>query len=186
MLKLTMKMEGGNMKIEAYIIIGIMAVIAFITFYIIGKYNRLKLYEGRIINKWDAINNLINEKIEILVKIITFLKEHIKEEEVTYNDINIIIDNYKKINNVNDKINEYSSLEESFDRLYKIVETNSKINSDVEYNMLKEENNSVNNKIEYSKEFYNNEVNTYNNKTSSFISNLVVKMFNLNKYNIFR
>lgn len=186
MLKLTMKMEGGNMKIEAYIIIGIMAVIAFITFYIIGKYNRLKLYEGRIINKWDAINNLINEKIEILVKIITFLKEHIKEEEVTYNDINIIIDNYKKINNVNDKINEYSSLEESFDRLYKIVETNSKINSDVEYNMLKEENNSVNNKIEYSKEFYNNEVNTYNNKTSSFISNLVVKMFNLNRYNIFR
>ena len=186
MLKLSMKMEGGKMKIEAIIIVVIMAVIAFITFYIIGKYNKLKLYESRIINKWSAVNKLINEKIEVLLKTITFLREHIKEEEVTYNDIKIIIDNYNKLTNANDKINEYSNLEDSFDRLYKIVETNSKINSDVEYNMLKEENNSVNSKIEYSKEFYNNEVNVYNSKTSSFISNLVVKMFSFNRYNIFR
>ena len=179
-------MEGGKMKIEAIIIVVIMAVIAFITFYIIGKYNKLKLYESRIINKWNAVNKLINEKIEVLLKTITFLREHIKEEEVTYNDIKIIIDNYNKLTNANDKINEYSNLEDSFDRLYKIVETNSKINSDVEYNMLKEENNSVNSKIEYSKEFYNNEVNVYNSKTSSFISNLVVKMFSFNRYNIFR
>lgn len=179
-------MEGGNMKIEAIVIVVIMAVIAFITFYIIGKYNKLKLYESRIINKWDAVNKLINEKIEILLKTITFLKEQIKEEEVTYNDIKIIVDNYNKLNNINDKINEYSNIEDSFEKLYKIVEINSKISDNVEYNMLKEENNSVNNKIEYSKEFYNNEVNTYNNKTSSFISNLVVKMFNLNRYNIFR
>lgn len=175
-----------KLKIEAIVIIVIMAVIAFITFYIVGKYNRLKLYENRIINKWNVINKLIDEKIEILLKTITFLKEHIKEEEVTYNDINIVIDNYNKIDNINDKINEYSKLEEYFDRLYTIGENNSKINSDVEYNMLKEENNSINSKIEYSKEFYNNEVNAYNSKTSSFISNLVVKMFDLNRYNIFR
>ena len=174
------------MKIEAIIIIVIMAVIAFITFYIIGKYNRLKLYENRIINKWNTINKMIDEKTEILLKTITFLKEHVKEEEVTYNDINIVIDNYNKLDNVNDKINEYNNLEDSFDKLYKIGENNSKINSDVEYNMLKEENNSINSKIEYSKEFYNNEVNVYNSKTSSFISNLVVKMFDLNRYNIFR
>ena len=179
-------MEGENMKIEAIVIIVIMAVIALITFYIIGKYNKLKLYENRIVNKWNVINKLINEKIEVLSKTITFLKEHVKEEEVTYNDINIAIDNYNKIDNINDRINEYSNLEESFDRLYKIGENNSKINSDVEYNMLKEENNSINSKIEYSKEFYNNEVNVYNSKTSSFISNLVVKMFDLNRYNIFR
>lgn len=179
-------MEGGNMKIEAIVIVVITAVIAFITFYIIGKYNKLKLYESRIINKWDAVNKLINEKIEVLLKAITFLREHIKEEEVTYNDINIIVNNYNNSTNINDRINEYSNLEEAFDKLYKIAETNSKINSDVEYNMLKEENNSINNKIEYSKEFYNNEVNTYNNKTSSFISNLVVKMFSFNRYNIFR
>lgn len=186
MLKLSMKMEGGKMKIESIVIVVIMAVIAFITFYIIGKYNKLKLYESRIINKWNAVDKLINEKIEVLLKTITFLREHIKEEEVTYNDIKIIIDNYNKLTNANDKINEYTNLEDSFDRLYKIVETNSKINSDVEYNMLKEENNSVNSKIEYSKEFYNNEVNVYNSKTSSFISNLVVKMFSFNRYNIFR
>lgn len=174
------------MKVESIVIIFIMAVIAFITFYIIGKYNRLKLYENRIINKWNTINKMIDEKTEILLKTITFLKEHVKEEEVTYNDINIVIDNYNKLDNVNDKINEYNNLEDSFDKLYKIGEKNSKINSDVEYNMLKEENNSINSKIEYSKEFYNNEVNIYNSKTSSFISNLVVKMFGFNRYNIFR
>ena len=186
MLKLSMKMEGEYMRIEAIIIIVIMGIIAFITFYIIGKYNKLKLSESIIINKWNAVDKLINEKIEVLLKTIAFLKEHIKEEEVTYNDIKIIIDNYNKLTNINDKINEYSNLEESFDRLYNIVETNSKINSDVEYNMLKEENDSINSKIEYSKEFYNNEVNVYNSKTSSFISNLVVKMFGFSKYNIFR
>lgn len=179
-------MEGVNMKVESIVIIFIMAVIAFITFYIIGKYNRLKLYENRIINKWNTINKMIDEKTEILLKTITFLKEHVKEEEVTYNDINIVIDNYNKLDNVNDKINEYNNLEDSFDKLYKIGEKNSKINSDVEYNMLKEENNSINSKIEYSKEFYNNEVNIYNSKTSGFISNLVVKMFGFNRYNIFR
>ncbi len=186
MLKLTMKMEGEKMKIEAIVIVVIMAVIAFVTFYIIGKYNRLKLYESRIVNKWDAVNKLINEKTEVLLKTITFLREHIKEEEVTYNDINIIVSNYNNLTNINDKINEYSNLEEAFDKLYKIADINSKINSNVEYNMLKEESNNVNSKIEYSKEFYNNEVNVYNSKTSSFISNLVVKMFKLNKYNIFR
>ena len=179
-------MEGEKMKIEAIVIVVMMAVIAFVTFYIIGKYNRLKLYETKVINKWEELSKLINEKIEVLLKTITFLREHIKEEEVTYNDINIIINNYNELNDINDKINEYSNLEDSFDKLYKISETNTKISDNVEYNMLKEENNSVNNKIEYSKEFYNNEVNTYNNKTSSFISNLVVKMFGFSKYNIFR
>ncbi len=43
MLKLSMKMEGEYMRIEAIIIIVIMEIIAFITFYIIGKYNKLKL-----------------------------------------------------------------------------------------------------------------------------------------------
>lgn len=179
-------MEGENMEVESIVIIGIMAVIAFITFYIIGKYNRLKLYETKVTSKWDTVNKLINEKIAVLLKTITFLKEHIKEEEVTYNDMNIVVDNYNKLTNINDKINEYSNLEEAFDKLYKIAENNTKISSDVEYNMLKEENNNVNSKIEYSKEFYNNEVNIYNNKTSSFISNLVVKMFSFNRYNIFR
>ena len=173
------------MSVETYIIIGVMAVVIFFAFYIIGKYNRLKLYEKRIINKWDIVNKLIDEKIEVLTKIITFLNEHITEE-IVYNDVKIIINNYNKLININDKINEYCNLEEAFDKLYKIAETNSKINSDVEYNMLKEENNSINNKIEYSKEFYNNEVNIYNSKTSSFISNLVVKMFSFNRYNIFR
>ena len=174
------------MKIEVIVIILVVAIIAFIIFYIIGKYNSLKLYENKIISKWNDVNKLIQEKIEILSKLITYFREKIKEEEVTYNDINIIINNYNNLNNINDRINEYSTLEESFNKLYEMEKMYPKIDNDVEYNMLKEECNSVNGKIEYSKEFYNNEVNEYNNKSSGFISNLVMKMFKFNRYNIFR
>ena len=66
-------MEGEKMKIEAIVIVVMMAVIAFVTFYIIGKYNRLKLYETKVINKWEELSKLINEKIEVLVKTIDCL-----------------------------------------------------------------------------------------------------------------
>ena len=74
-------MDGEKMKIEVIVIILVVAIIAFIIFYIIGKYNSLKLYENKIISKWNDVNKLIQEKIEILSKLITYFREKIKEEE---------------------------------------------------------------------------------------------------------
>lgn len=173
------------METEVVIIISIFAIVACITFYIIGVYNKLKLYENKIITKWNDIDSLINEKIQILSKTIGFLKGYIKEEEVVYKDIEIIINNYNKLNNTNDRINEYSKLDDAFNILYDIGDNDSKLKEDIEYNMLKDDYDKINAKIDYSKEFYNNEVGEFNNM-SSFISNIVIKVFKFYKYNIFR
>ena len=112
-------------------------------------------------------------------------KGYIKEEEMVYKDMEIIIDNYNKLNNVNDRINEYSKIDDAFYALYTIGDDNAKLKEDIEYNMLKDDYDKINAKIDYSKEFYNNEVGEFNNITG-FIPNIVKKVFKLYNYNVFR
>ena len=173
------------METDVAIIIAIFAVIACITFYTIGVCSKLKLYENKIKVKWDDVESLINEKIQILSKSIGFLQGYIKEEEMVYKDMEIIIDNYNKLNNVNDRINEYSKIDDAFYALYTIGDDNAKLKEDIEYNMLKDDYDKINAKIDYSKEFYNNEVGEFNNITG-FIPNIVKKVFKLYNYNVFR
>lgn len=173
------------METEVVVIIAIFAIIACLTFYVIGVYNKLKLFEQKIITKWDDVDNLINEKIQLLSETLGFFKGYIKEEEIAYKDVELIIDNYNKLNNPNERINEYSKLDDAFILLHNIGNNNSKLVDDSEYNLLKEEYEKINSKIDYSKEFYNNEVGEFNN-VSSFISNIVIKVFKFYKYNIFR
>ena len=170
----------------AIIIILIMALLSFFIFFIIGRYNKMKFYVYKIENKWNDIYILIKEELNLLVKIVDYLKEDITYEEVLYNDIILFKNDYLNLSNINDKLMKYNQIEEYFSKLFELGDNNVKISNDVEFNLFKEEAKKIKDKIKYSKEFYNNEVNIYTKKTSGLISNLLCKVFSFQKYNIFK
>lgn len=146
----------------------------------------MKFYVYKIENKWNDIYILIKEELNLLVKIVDYLKEDITYEEVLYNDIILFKNDYLNLSNINDKLMKYNQIEEYFSKLFELGDNNVKISNDVEFNLFKEEAKKIKDKIKYSKEFYNNEVNIYTKKTSGLISNLLCKVFSFQKYNIFK
>jgi len=170
---------------ESLMIVFIMAIVAFLVFYVIGKYNENKTFLSKVETKWDDIYKVIKEELELMIKYANILKEEVQTEEIVCNDILLIINSYKNIDDVNELINNYSKIENCYEK-FTIIYNNHKLSKTKKIKEMQEELNNLVSKIEYGREIYNNELNNYYSDTTKFISNLICKVFKFKRYNIFK
>jgi len=155
------------MPIEAMVIIILIGIISIYIFYLVSIYVKLENRRSLILSKFSAINDLIDDKIDLVKELNTILKddelEKVKNKIVNTSSVNDRIKNNKKI----DKLLKEVSTEKR--KTKKIIESIDNINE----------------KLNYSKEFYNDSLSEYNDLLTSLSGKLMIKIFKYTKYNNF-
>jgi len=155
------------MPLPALIIIIITGLFSIYVFYLVSVYIRLENRRSLILSKFSAINDLIDDKIDLVKELNTILKddelEKIKNKIVNTSSVNDRIKHNKKI----DKLLKEVSTEKR--KTKKIIESIDNINE----------------KLNYSKEFYNDSLSEYNDLLTSLSGKLMIKIFKYTKYNNF-
>ena len=161
--------------IGVYIIVGIVVLLLFI---FIGIYNSLVRLRNQVSNSWSQIDVQLKRRHDLIPNLMETVKGYMKHEretmEAVTNARNLAQGAIGK--GVGAQSKAEGELSGALSRLLAVVENYPDLKANQNFLVLQEELTSTENKISFSRQFYNDSVLGYNNKTQMFPSNVVANV----------
>jgi LemA protein len=163
------------MTIALWVIVGIVVILIIV---FVSIYNGLVRLRNLVKNAWAQIDVQLKRRHDLIPNLVEMVKGYMKYERETLEAIT-------KARTVAQQANAASpaergkaegELSSALNRLLAVVERYPDLKASQNFMSLQEELASTENKISFSRQFYNDSVMQYNNKTQMFPSNVVASM----------
>ncbi|PIW39837.1 MAG: hypothetical protein COW22_05085 [Chloroflexi bacterium CG15_BIG_FIL_POST_REV_8_21_14_020_46_15] len=158
-----------------YIIVGVVVILIIV---FIVTYNRLVRLRNQVKNAWAQIDVQLKRRHDLIPNLIETVKGYMKYERETLEAIT-------KARNLAQQVASFgpavrakaeAELSSALGRLLAVVENYPDLKANQNFLALQEELTSTENKISFSRQYYNDSVLSYNNRTQMFPSNMVASM----------
>jgi len=159
---------------EWLIIVGILAVLVI---WVIGMYNGLVRVRNQVRNAWSQIDVQLKRRNDLLPNLIETAKGYMKHERETLEAITQARANALKAEGVGETAKAEGQLQSAMSRFNLVAENYPDLKANQNFLSLQEELTSTENKISFSRQFYNDQVLQYNNRIESVPTNIVAGMF---------
>ena len=161
--------------IAVYVIIGIVVVLAIILFVL---YNGLVRLRNQVKNAWAQIDVQLKRRYDLIPNLVETAKGYMKHERETLEAVTQARAAAAGAQSLPDRAQAESGLTAALGRLFAVSESYPDLKANQNFLALQEELTSTENRIGFARQFYNDSVMNYNNKTQMFPSNIVAGMFN--------
>ena len=159
------------------LIIGIVIVAAIVIlfFIFIGIYNGLVGLRNQVKNAWAQIDVQLKRRYDLIPNLVETVKGYMQHERQTLESVTNARNLAQSLSGagVADRAKAEGELSGALSRLLAVFENYPDLKANQNFLALQEELASTENKIGFSRQFYNDEVLKYNNKTQMFPSNVV-------------
>ena len=161
--------------IALYVIIGIVVVL-LIWFIVI--YNGLVRLRNQVKNAWAQIDVQLKRRHDLIPNLVETVRGYMKHERETLEAVTNARNLAQQAigGGVGAQSKAEGELSSALSRLLAVVENYPDLKANQNFLALQEELTSTENKISFSRQFYNDAVLTYNNQTQMFPSNMVASM----------
>jgi len=158
----------------------IIAVAAILVLWIIGAYNGLIGLRNIVKNAWAQIDVQLKRRYDLIPNLVETVKGYAKHEREVF-------ENVTKARNMAQQASSAGAGERgklegelgmALGRLLAVAEAYPELKANQNFLALQEELTSTENKISFSRQFYNDSVLNLNNKIQMFPSNVIANMFN--------
>jgi LemA protein len=158
-----------------WIILGILAV-ALLVFVVI--YNGLIRLRNQVKNAWAQIDVQLKRRYDLIPNLVETVKGYAKHERETFESVTNARNLAQKLSDssVGARAKAESELSSALGRLLAVVENYPDLKANQNFLALQEELTSTENKISFSRQFYNDSVLRLNNQIQMFPSNIVANM----------
>ncbi|MFC2049711.1 LemA family protein [Chloroflexota bacterium] len=163
------------MTIVLWIIIGII-VILLIAF--VAIYNGLVRLRNQVKNAWAQIDVQLKRRHDLIPNLVETVKGYMKHERETMEAVTKARTLAQQVSSAGpgERAKAEGELSSALARLLAVAEKYPDLKASQNFLALQEELTSTENKISFSRQFYNDSVMTYNNQTQMFPSNVVASM----------
>lgn len=168
--------------IMGWIILAIVVVIAII---LVVIYNNLVTLRQRVQNAWSQIDVQLQRRFDLIPNLVETVKGYMKHEESTLTKVTDLRSSWAKASTVEEKANLDNALSDTLKTIMAVAENYPDLKADQSFNAMQAELSETENKIAYSRQFYNDTVTMYNTKLETFPSNLVANMFGFKASTLF-
>jgi len=161
--------------VAVYIIIGVVVVLLFI-FLII--YNGLVRLRNQVKNAWAQIDVQLKRRYDLIPNLMETVKGYMKHERETLEAVTNARNLAQQVSSAGagERAKAEGELSSALSRLLAVVENYPDLKANQNFLALQEELTSTENKISFSRQFYNDSVLRYNNQTQMVPSNIVANM----------
>jgi len=161
--------------VAVYIIIGVVVVLLFI-FLII--YNGLVRRRNQVKNSWAQIDVQLKRRYDLIPNLMETVKGYMKHERETLEAVTNARNLAQQVSSAGagERAKAEGELSSALSRLLSVVENYPDLKANQNFLALQEELTSTENKISFSRQFYNDSVLRYNNQTQMVPSNIVASM----------
>ena len=162
--------------LAVYIIIGVVVVLA-ITLFIL--YNSLVRLRNQVKNAWAQIDVQLKRRYDLIPNLVETAKGYMKHERETLEAVTKARNLAQQLSSAGagERAKAEGELSSVLSRLLAVVENYPDLKANQNFLALQEELTSTENKISFSRQFYNDSVLRYNNQTQMVPSNIVANMF---------
>ena len=166
-----------------WIILGIVVVLIIA---VIGMYNSLVQSKIKVDNAWSQIDVQLQRRFDLIPNFIETVKGYMTHEKETFEKIASLRTSWANANSVSEKAELDNQLSTTLKTIMAVSENYPELKANQNFSELSEELRNTENKISFSRQFYNDAVTMYNAKLQLFPSNIVAGMFNFKARDLFK
>lgn len=155
----------------------ILIIIVALLIFIIGIYNGLITAKLKVENAWSQIDVQLQRRFDLIPNFVETVKGYMDHERETLQKIAELRTSWANTNSVKDKANLDTELSSALKTIMAVSENYPELKANENFMQLSEELRNTENKISFSRQFYNDSVTTYNTKLQIFPSNIIASMF---------
>ena len=160
----------------AVIIIVAIVVIALIVFMVM--YNRLVRDRNRIDNAWSQIDVQLERRHDLIPNLVEAVKGYAAHERQTFEAVTAARQAGIDAKGVQEQAAAENQITGALRQLFAVAEAYPDLKANQNFLSLQEELTSTEDRIAYSRQFYNDRVLAYNTKIQKIPSNVIAGMFN--------
>ena len=160
-------------------------IVILIIIYIVSVYNKLVTLRNRVRDQWAQIDVQLKRRFDLIPNVVNTVKGYAKHESKTLENVIKARNTFLSANTKEEEIKADGELTNAISKLFALTESYPDLKANENFIKLQTELNETENKIATSRQFYNDTVLMYNNKTELFPSNIVAGLFHFKKESFF-
>ncbi len=165
-----------------YIILGVVVILVLMCIFI---YNNLVSLKMRVRNAWAQIDTQLKRRFDLIPNLVETVKGYATHEQSTFEKIVEARNSFTSAQSVSDKSQANNMLTDSLKSIFALAESYPELKANENFASLQIELASTEDKVAYSRQFYNDTVQMYNTAIMTFPSNIFAGMFNFKEESFF-
>lgn len=164
----------------------ILIIIVVIVLAIISMYNSLVQSKIKVDNAWSQIDVQLQRRFDLIPNFIETVKGYMTHEKETFEKIAALRTSWANANTVSKKAELDGELSTALKTIMAVSENYPELKANQNFSELSEELRNTENKISFSRQFYNDTVTMYNTKLEVFPSNIIAGIFHFTARDLFK
>ena len=167
------------------LLIILIVLIIIILVAIVGIYNGLVTARNKVKNAWAQIDVQLNRRADLIPNLVETVKGYAGHEKSVFEDVTAARAGLMNANGVKEISEANNQLSSTLKTLFAVAENYPELKANENFKELQAQLAQTEDKIAYSRQFYNDTVLMYNNKCQTFPSNLIAGMFGFKEADFF-
>lgn len=164
----------------------ILAVVIVLVLIIISLYNNLVRLRQKVRNAWSQIDVQLQRRFDLIPNLVDTVKGYMNHEEGTLTKIAELRTSWANASSVAEKAELDNQLSGALKTIMAVSESYPDLKANTNFSELQEELQNTENKISFSRQFYNDTVTMYNTKLEVIPSNIIASMFHFELAELFK
>ncbi len=163
----------------------ILAIVVILVIAVISMYNDLISRRVKVDNAWSQIDVQLQRRFDLIPNFVETVKGYAAHESETFEKITELRTSWANAQTVTEKAELDNQLSGALKTIMAVSENYPDLKANQNFSELSEELRNTENKISFSRQFYNDNVTMYNEKLQLFPSNIIANMFNFKPRELF-
>ncbi len=165
-----------------YIAIGILALLVV---YLVASYNGFVVLKTQIQEALSGIDVQLKRRADLIPNVVETVKGYAKHEKTVFNDVTKARSALLGAQSPQEKAQADNMLTGALKSLFAVAEAYPELKANTNFQDLQRQLEDTEDKVAYSRQFYNSNVLDFNAKVQMFPSNLIANAFGFNVFEFF-
>lgn len=160
--------------------------LVLLALYLVATYNGLIVLKTRIQEALSGIDVQLKRRADLIPNLVETVKGYAKHEKEVFENVTKARSALMTAENIHDKAQADNMLTGALKSLFAVVEAYPELKANTNFQDLQRQLEDTEDKVAYSRQFYNSNVLDYNAKIQLFPSNIVANVFGFTAFDFFK
>jgi LemA protein len=165
---------------------GLLAAGVVLAAFIVWAYNSLVTLKNRCENQWSQIDIQLKRRNDLIPKLVEFVGNYASHERLTFENVTKARSLIMEAESLAKKAEASDIISKSLKSLFAVAENYPNLKANENFLALQKELRDTEDKIAYSRQFYNEVVLKYETRRQAFPTNVIANLFGFKKREYFR
>ena len=164
----------------------ILAIVVILVIAIISMYNGLVSARVKVDNAWSQIDVQLQRRFDLIPNLVETVKGYMEHESEVLTKVAELRTSWANSNSVKEKAELDNQLSETLKTIMALSENYPDLKANQNFAQLQQELQNTEDKISFSRQFYNDTTTMYNTKLEVVPSNIIASMFGFKPEELFK